>query len=239
VVAACNAHCGGLRQLVFISSLAACGPGTRERPAREDDPPRPVTAYGESKLLAERHVREESEVPFTILRPCAVYGPRDADLLLAFRAVAGGMMPLVGGGRQPLSFIYAPDLARGVALTLGSQQALGRTYNLAHPVPWTLRAFGARIGGAVGVDPIRLPVPKPLLYAACLWRELLARITSRPGILNLQKIPEYTAPGWVADVGRAARELGFRAPTDLDSGLRRTVRWYREHDWLQKGAPGR
>ena len=232
VVAACNAARGAVKQLILVSSLAVSGPGTAECPAREDAPPRPVSVYGRSKLLAETYVRTESRVPYTILRPAAVYGPRDRDLYLAFRAVRRRLMPLIAGGRQPLNLIYAADVAEAVSKAVGCTRSYGGIYHLAHPVPWTQRAFLARIAAAMGVRPRRVAVPVAVLYPVCAARELWSRITSRPSMLNLQKIAEYTAPGWVCTTARAAEDLGFAAATSLDEGIGLTVRWYEDNGWL-------
>jgi nucleoside-diphosphate-sugar epimerase len=110
LVEACNRAAPGPKRFVHVSSLAVSGPGTVEEPAREDAEPRPVTPYGESKLLAERCVREDLQADWAILRPAAVYGPRDSDFFVAFKSVAGGLAPLIGGGGQPLSLAYAGDV---------------------------------------------------------------------------------------------------------------------------------
>src|SRR5262249_5269504 len=75
-------------RLVFISSQAAIGAGTPERPAREDDPPHPINAYGRTKIAAENFIRSDARVPWTILRPCSVYGPRDRQWLPLVRLAA-------------------------------------------------------------------------------------------------------------------------------------------------------
>ena len=232
VVAACNASADTVSRLVLISSLAVSGPGTAERPAVEDASPRPVSVYGESKMLGERRVLQESRVPYTILRPAAVYGPRDRDLYLAFRAVSRGWMPLVAGGRAGLSLVYARDVAQAVVVCMERQEARGGIYHVAHPVPWTQRTFLAQIARELAVRPRRLRVPGAALYPVSLAQEVWARITGKPTVLNLQKIPEYTAPGWVCSTDRAARELGFMAQTDLEEGVRKTVDWYRSEGWL-------
>jgi nucleoside-diphosphate-sugar epimerase len=232
VVEACNGFSGSLRQLVLISSLAASGPGTVQAPAREDGSPRPVSHYGRSKWLGEKLVRRRSRVPYTILRPAAVYGPRDRDFYLVFKMVGSGIVPLINGGMQPLSFVYAGDVAEAVGRAVGRDSALGRTYHVAHPVPCTQRDFALSIAGVMGVEPARFYVPSFALYPVCLVDQAVSAITGTPSILNLDKIAEYTAPGWVCSTDLAAAELDFVAGTSLEEGLRRTLDWYGSQGWL-------
>ncbi|MHC4591092.1 MAG: NAD-dependent epimerase/dehydratase family protein [Planctomycetota bacterium] len=231
VVAACNAS-DSVEQLILVSSLAVSGPGTPESPASEEAEPQPVSHYGKSKALAERHVRQDSRVPYTILRPAAVYGPRDGDIYLAFKTIQRGLMPLIGGGRQPLSLICVGDVVEGVLKSIGRASALGGTYHLAHPVPLTQRAFLGEVAQAMGAKPLRIAVPTAALYPLCLVRDLWSRITSKPSIMNLQKVSECRAPGWVCSTARAAQDLDFVAATSLEQGVRLTLKWYRENGWL-------
>ena len=207
------------RRVILISSMAAGGPGTISHPAAEDDPPRPVSHYGRSKLQAEGVLKEECPVPWTILRPSAVYGPGDTDFFDVFRAVDRGIIPLLGGGRQPVSLIYAPDLARAVLGALDSDRAIGRTYNVANPRPVTTGELPRLIADIMDRRALPLPIPLLALYPVCLLKELQARITGTPHILNMQKMREYSAEGWVCDTARARRELDFTAPTDHRRGL--------------------
>ncbi|MFW6188882.1 MAG: NAD-dependent epimerase/dehydratase family protein [Planctomycetota bacterium] len=232
MVAACNEAAPGLRHFVLISSLAVSGPGTLDEPAREDDEPRPVTDYGRSKLLAERCVRRDCRAPWTVLRPAAVYGPRDRDFFLAFKGVRGGLVPLLGGGGKALSLVFVADVVGGVLAALGREDAFGGTYHLAHPEPVTQEQFLGTIARQMGVRPLYLPLPTPMLYVVCLSSELRARLTRSPSILNLQKVPEYTAGGWVCSTERARRELGFVARVPVEEGVARTLRWYRSQGWL-------
>lgn len=235
VVNACNAFSRSIRQLVFISSLAASGPGTVGLPASEDAPPRPVSEYGKSKLLAEKCIRRTSRVPYTILRPAAVYGPRDRDFYLAFRMARWGFAPLINGGSQDLSLIYVADVAAGVLKSVGREQSLGNTYHLAHPVPLAQKEFLLRIAEVMGVKAVQFFVPAFGLYPVCLLNHLAAALTGKPGILNLDKIAEYAARGWVCTTQRAAEGLDFVAGTSLQEGLRRALDWYEKEGWL----PGR
>jgi nucleoside-diphosphate-sugar epimerase len=183
-------------------------------------------------MLAERWVRRGLRAPHVILRPAAVYGPRDVDFYTLFKVVRWGLMPLIDGGRQPISLVYVRDAARAVRRALESVAAQGNIYHIAHSEPRSQRQFLECIAGVMGVDPLRLRVPHVALYPVCLLQEAGARLTGRASIVNLQKIPEYAAPGWVASTAAAAEELGFVAGTDLAEGVHLTYEWYAGHGWL-------
>lgn len=108
-----------VKKFVLISSLAAVGPlDDINSIITEDTPPRPVTAYGRSKLLAEEKLKTIDNLNYTILRPTAVYGPRDKDIFIFFKQVAAGLEPYIGRIEQKLSFIYVADLAKAAIKAL-------------------------------------------------------------------------------------------------------------------------
>jgi len=229
---AANTHKGALRQFIHLSSLAAVGPAGLEAPAREEGPPHPVSEYGRSKLLGEEEVRRVCEAPFTILRPGAVYGPRDTDFLHSFRLVRRRLMPLLNGGRMPFALIYVRDLAEAVRRCLGRDEALGKTYHVAHPEPCSNVLLLQEIAAQMDVRPLRFPVPVKAMYPLCLWEELWARFTGRPSIVSRQKLAELGARGWAASVEKIRDELGFVARTSLREGVAQTLAGYRRDGWL-------
>jgi nucleoside-diphosphate-sugar epimerase len=236
LIGACNSRAAALGRFILVSSQAVSGPGTSREPAREEGPPRPVTPYGRSKMLAEEAVRKGCRAPFTILRPAAVYGPRDRDFLVAFRAVRRGLAPLIKGGRQRLCSIYVADLVEGVMKALERPDAGQGPYHLAHPMPLRQREMLEDISAAVGRAPRYVRVPGLLLYPTFAAQGLLSRITGRPSVMSLHRVPEYVAPGWVCSTARAAEELGFAARIAFPEGARQTFAWYVEQGWL-KEAP--
>ncbi|MDP6106956.1 MAG: NAD(P)-dependent oxidoreductase [Candidatus Brocadiia bacterium] len=223
---------GSISRLLLISSLAATGPATALTPVREDAHPAPVSHYGRSKLEAEEEVREGSQVEFTILRPSAVYGPSDRDLLSIFKAVRAHLRPLIGGGQQPLSLLYVGDLAAAVVECLTRPEAAGGTYNVASPEVVTSGALAREIAELMGAWTVPLPLPTAALWPVCLALHVAGLVSGKPHILNLQKYREIRAPGWVCDVARLREEIGFVAPTSLQQGLAETIRWYRHMGWL-------
>lgn len=232
LVAAANAHADSIRHFIHISSLAVSGPGTPAQPARESARPRPVSAYGRSKLAGEDAVRKNCRVAWTILRPAATYGPRDRDFLELFKAVKWGLLPLFDGGRQPLSLVFAPDAAAAVLACLDRGPAHGKTYHVAHPHPCSGESLLREIVRQTGARVRTLSLPGGILVPLGGLREALARLTQRPAILSRDKVREIRSPGWVCETAAIEKDLGYTAPTPLIDGIARTLGWYRRQGWL-------
>jgi nucleoside-diphosphate-sugar epimerase len=231
MVEAVNAHRQTVRRLIHVSSLAAAGPATADRPKREEDPPQPVSEYGRSKLAAEEEVRARCRVDHVILRPPAVYGPRDHGFLSMFKAVWHHLRPLPSG-RQVLSLVYVKDLAEAICHCLDHPNAVGKTFFAAAREVVTGRAMAREIAAQVNHWTIPCPLPGFALWPLCLVQDVWARLTRRARLLNLAKYPELVAPGWVCDPTRLERELGFSCSTPLRIGVGETLKWYQDHQWL-------
>ena len=107
VLAAAKKKAPGLKRFVFVSSLAAMGPSHDGRPIARDRTPAPVTHYGRSKLEAERAVvAAKDDLHVVVIRPPAIYGPRDAEIFAFFQSVHRGVLPTIGKGDTTLSMIY-------------------------------------------------------------------------------------------------------------------------------------
>ena len=232
VVMAANACRESVRHLVYISSLAVSGPGVLGSPAEETGEPRPVSVYGQSKRLGEVEVRHHCRVPWTILRPAAVYGPRDTEFLALFQKVKWRLMPVISGAKRALNMVYGPDVAAAVLCSLMHERGRGGTYHVAAEPPCTDEEFMEEIAARLRRRPLRLPIPRSVLYLACVMQEILSRATGRPNLLSRQKLPELLAAGWVCSTDRIQQDLGFTAPTSLKEGVGLTVEWYRREGWL-------
>jgi nucleoside-diphosphate-sugar epimerase len=232
VIEAANCHRGRISRIVHISSLAASHPAPANEPAREEDASAPVSEYGRSKLGAEKEIREHCQVPYTILRPPAVYGPRDDGFLTLFQAVRRHFRPRFSGGLEALSMIFAKDLAEGAVTCLTHPAAEGRTYFVASPEVVTVHGFCGEIARQLNVWALPVWLPVPALWPICAMSELACRMMDKPSLLNRQKYGELRARGWVCDPTRLRSEVGFVASTPPADGIRQTLAWYREHDWL-------
>lgn len=222
-----------LQRFVYVSSLAAAGPGPRGRPRTENDRAQPVSSYGWSKLAGEESVRQ-SGMPWTIVRPPTVYGPGDTEVLKVFKLAKWGVVPLFGDGRQENNFVYGPDLAD--ALIAAAQATLpGNTYFAAHPEIATQRDLANVIYRAVRNrpnEPTILPIPG-LLARGALWvTGTTAWLARRATILTPDRGNDFLAESWACSPEALTRDAGWRAQTDLQTGIASTAEWYRRAGWL-------
>ncbi len=223
-----------LTRFVYVSSLAAAGPSTRGHQLQGGEREAPVTHYGASKLAGEIAVRGGT-VPWTIVRPPSVYGPRDVEFLRVFRLVRKGVMPVFGDGSQELSFVYVSDLARALVAVLGSREAAGRLYYPCHPDIVRQRAFAQAVARAVRPDapPLRLvPLPGALARAGLWVSGTTAWLLGRATMLSADKANEFLAEAWTCSPAALERDTGWTATNSLSVGLAKTAAWYRNQGWL-------
>ena len=222
---------GPPRRFVLVSSLAAAGPTVPGQPIDETRPPSPVTPYGQSKLAAELLVRAMAG-SWTIVRPPTVYGEWDREVLKVFKLARTGLAPVFGDGSQELSVIYAGDLAAALVAAATAPATARRLYYAAHPDMTTSRELVRAIGRAVGRQPRIVPLPGPLARALLWTIGSIAHLAGRATLLSGDKAAEFLAPAWTCRPDALARDAGWRAETDLETGLRRTAAWYRKEGWL-------
>ena len=231
-----------LRRFVYVSSLAAAGPARSPEPPDESAEPHPADDYGASKLAGEHVVLEHANrLPVTIVRPPAVYGPRDANFLPLFRlAVRLGRVPVIGKPSKQAAFVYAGDLAEGLRLAAQTPQAVGRTYYIASGIH-TMSEVAEAVCLALNMPPRLLRVPPLLARLAGEIGQIAWAVTGRPQIVSRGKIRGLLHPWWTCSWTRARQELGYRQAVSLQEGMRLTAQWYVEHGWLKarRGAAKR
>lgn len=233
VVQAAVASGRTLRRFVYISSLAAAGPTPGPEPLNETAEPRPIDGYGASKLAAERIVLDAADaLPVTIVRPPAVYGPRDRNFLPLFRTARRfRLAPLIGRRTNRFSLVHAADLAEGIYLAAASEAAEGQTYFIAGGTH-TQDDLVDAISHALDLPLRRVRVPALLARLAGEFGELKWTLTGKPQILSRRKIKDALQPRWTCCWDKARRDLGYRERTDLPDGMKQTAEWYVQQGWL-------
>jgi nucleoside-diphosphate-sugar epimerase len=217
-------------KFVYVSSQAAAGTGTLERPRRTEDEPQPLSPYGKSKLEGERLTRKVIGLDHVIVRPSGVYGPGDKDFLFAFQAAAKGFFPVLGNPSRGITLIHVRDLVNAIILAGEHPNSSGYTYFAGHPKPTTWAGILEAAGKSVGREPRFVQIPNAVLWAAANTGEL-AGMVGRVGLINRSRALELTAEGWVCDV-TPLEGLGWKANTDLESGFLETADWYRSQKML-------
>lgn len=179
----------------------------------EDDPQRWIDDY--DKILVERVIMSHPELPGTILRLPAVYGPHDTQhRMFSYlkRMLDGRPSILLDEGEAGWRWTqgYVENVADAIALAVTSKQAAGRIYNVGEPFVLSVAERIAHIAKAV---------------------EWHGRIVTLP----TERLPEKlrpdinTAQDIVVDGSRIRQELGYSERVDMDESFRRTIAWEREH----------
>jgi nucleoside-diphosphate-sugar epimerase len=230
VAAAVRAHASAAH-VVLVSSQAAAGPSVGGTAVKIADVPHPVSAYGRSKLAGEEALRR-SGVPFTILRPSAVYGPRETAIRDLFVAASKGVVPVLAGGRNRIQMVYGPDVAAAVlgALARGPK---GETFFVAHPEVLDYGAIAATLSSLPSSRPFRIPVPAAAIRVAGHIAGAVSAFGKGPPVFNAEKASEMLQDAWLCDVSESQVALGQPFRTDFATGARLTWDWYVERGWLR------
>ena len=216
--------------LVYVSSLAASGPSRVDAEVSEEDIPAPITHYGMSKLEGERALEAVGGRPVVIVRPPAVYGPRDREILPFFSMGNRGFFPIVNSGAR-VSLIYAEDLAKGIYLAACSG-GNGEAYFITGQDSPRMSDMPRLVSRALGRKVRGIRVSPGLVSAAGGLSEMWGRVRGRMPVFNRDKARELTASGWVCSSAKASRDLSFQAEVSIQEGFSRTVQWYRENNWI-------
>jgi len=203
----------GVRRFVFVSSLSAREPR--------------LSDYGNSKREAEALV-SASLLDWTIVRPPAIYGPRDTEMFELFRAASFGVVPLPPRGRA--SMIAVEDLAR-LLLDLAIAPGDGETYEPddGHPGGYAHADLARLLGKAVGRTAVGVHLPKALLRFAAKADKLVRGPKAK---LTADRVGYMSHPDWVCDPAKQPPSQLWRPQIPASEGMAATARWYRENGWL-------
>ena len=222
------------RRLVYLSSLSIMGAIREEQPyteIQESDTPRPNTAYGQSKLEAEQWLATQT-LPYVILRPTGVYGPRERDYFMMAKSIKAHTDFAVGFKPQDITFVYVTDVVQAVLLAMEKGPS-GRSYFLSDGEVYQSSTFSTLIRRELG-NPwwIRITAPLWLLRIVTCCGEYAGHLTGRVTALNNDKYNILRQRNWRCDISPARRELGYEPQVKLAEGVRRSIRWYKENGWL-------
>jgi len=218
-------------RLVHVSSLAAAGPSSDPSGIGPEAEPAPISFYGRSKLAAELEVRStEADGWWTIVRPPAIYGPRDTDVLEFFRMASRGIVALPGGERW-LTVAWVGDVVRSILAA--AVRDPGKIYHLGEPEPMRLDELIESLCEAGGVKARVLRVPPAVVSGAGAVGSVLQRLGWRRLPLTADKTRELLACHWTARTVQSMHALGVDGLMPFAGGAATAWAWYRDRGWLR------
>ena len=224
-----------LKRFVFVSSLSIFGAIKEQQPyeaIRESDTPQPNTEYGRSKLAAEQYLEKKKGLPYIILRPTGVYGPREKDYFIMAKNIQQHSDFAVGYKRQDITFVYVKDVVQAVFLALEKGED-GRKYFLSDGEVYQSATFSNLIHEALGRPWwIRITAPVWVLRIVTFFGEYIGRMTGKVTALNNDKYNILKQRNWRCDIQPAIDELGYQPKYKLKQGVEETIKWYKDNKWL-------
>lgn len=205
----------GVGRLIFVSSLSAREPG--------------LSVYGQSKARAEKLVKA-SGLDWTIIRPPAIYGPRDREMFELFRSAKWGVIPTPKDGKT--SLIHVDDLTRLLLVLAPRSEAT--THHIFEPDDgkrggWDYYELARAIGWAVGRRPRVMGLSRRTMELAAkadgMFRGTKAKLT-------LDRVGYFCHPDWVVSLGGRVPLALWRPRIETREGLKTTAQWYRREGWL-------
>lgn len=210
-----------IRNTIILSSLAAREPQ--------------LSAYANSKAAAEKELSHIDGITPVILRPPAVFGPGDIQMLPLLKLIKKGIAPLPAGEKARISAIYVDDLVNAILAVLQAKTPLPTT-------PMETRGFEKNglswretldiISEALGTKPPRFVPPRPLIRTMAACGTTVAKLTKTMPFLTQDKINEICHPDWVCHDHALEKSTTWQPSTDFKTGIIKTITWYRQKNML-------
>lgn len=233
IVSAALAQTQKIERFVYVSTIIAAGASQDGSPMKEEDECKPFSWYGISKYEAEKAIlKHKEELPITVVRPGAVYGPRDYAMFASFKLSRTGVNIVLGERGKLGSVIHSEDLVRGIADASLSEKSRGEVYFLANEDFMRQEEFGETVIKAMGKRRFDIVIPYSVLTAASFLSEKFTAILGKKPILNHQKLKELKEPYIICSCEKAKRDFDFQPSITLYQGVESTLNWYRENKWL-------
>lgn len=220
-----------LKKFIYISSQAAMGPSTTETPKQLSEKESPVSFYGKSKLLAEQEVKKlEGQVPYTIIRPASVYGPRDKDIFMFFNLVKHHLKPQTFNKRF-IQLVFVKDIAEVISKIIDNAKTDNKTYYLADGNVYTWKSVAETIAESNNIKTVPIMLFDFIFKSTAAIYEIVAKITKKPQVLSREKIVEMLQTYWTADNSEIIKDTGMDFKK-LEIGAKITYNWYLENKYF-------
>ena len=214
-----------IKKFIYISSQAAMGPSQNEQPKALTEQENPVSNYGKSKLLAEQEIKKmEGLIPYTIIRPASVYGPRDKDIFIFFNLVKHHLKPTTHTKRF-IQLVFVKDIAKVISITLNNENTNNKIYYLCDGNIYTWKDVATTISKANNIKTVPVILFDFIFKTVASFYEIVGKLTKKPQVLSKEKIIEMLQTYWIADNSNIIKDTDFEF-TKLENGAKITYNWY-------------
>ncbi|MEX0686121.1 MAG: NAD(P)-dependent oxidoreductase [Balneolales bacterium] len=224
----------GVEKVIVLSSLAAAGP-SNGTPLSEDEMNEPVSMYGKSKRKMEEVIHSIStpDTSVTIIRPPAVFGPREDQIYSIFKWASKGIFPIVGKKKESkrLSLIYVSDLVEGMMLAANNHKKGVETYYISSEKTYSWEDIKTVTAVVLGRKLRAIYIEPGLVKKFAGAIEYISLYFGYYPVINRDKASEMILE-WTCSVEKAKNELDYRQQVSLDAGITKTIQWYKKHNWL-------
>jgi nucleoside-diphosphate-sugar epimerase len=233
LIHACLENNPRIQKFIYLSSQAAAGPCRNGNKKKESDQCKPVSPYGQSKQMGEElAMAHAQELPLLILRPSAVYGPRERDIYTFFKLLSKRIKPCLPSKDQHISLCYVEDIIQAILLAAQVKGSSGEIFFLSDGQDYRLEEIGDVFAQAMGVNAFCIRVPEWMIIGMASFSEYLSKLSGKPPLLNKGKVEEILQRNWVCDITKAKTALGFEPHISLAQGAKLTFEWYKKENWL-------
>lgn len=222
-----------IKKVIILSSQTAGGPSVPGIPIKETDKPNPITRYGKSKLEQEKLALQYSDkIPITIIRPPAVYGPRDTEIYLVFKTYGQGLMTMVGLNKKLLSIVHVFDLVEGIFNAAITENTTGKLYYVGSENYYDWDLISEAISKAMGKKAIKIKIPHFVVFAVAGIAQFFSLFSKHAATFNIEKAKDFVQADWTCDSNKAKKDFGYKQKISLEEGMKITINWYKENGWL-------
>ena len=195
-----------------------------------------ISAYAASKRGAELALAEHADnMHWSIVRPPAVYGPRDTATLRLFKLIRGGLLPVPSRHGNRLSLIFVSDLCEAVMSLISSSAGDSRTFEIRDECEAGYSWLDiAKAGGRVfGRHVTCVPVPRVVMSVVALANQAICGIMRSTPTITRGKVREIFHKDWVCRENDLTRCTNWRPNVSIYGGFERSINWYLENNLLQ------
>ena len=187
-----------------------------------------------TKYKAEQEVLKYSDrLPVTIIRPPAVFGPRDTEILVYFQTFSKGLNSVIGLKEKYLSLIYIEDLIDGIMLAAEILNNSGEIYFISSDKAYSWNDIGNITSKLLGKKAIKIKIPHSVVFGVGYIAQFFSTFSKNAATLNVEKCKDITRERWVCSNQKAKDKLGFIEKHTLEESFAKTIDWYKRNNWIK------